>query len=83
MSLNYEMARYTELTGEDGTKVSVSRLGGFLDGYEKGRADVIAEIHTELITEIAMLNATDMSDVNLYTFAVRIKEITDKLKEQK
>ena len=83
MSLNYEMARYTELTGEDGTKVSVSRLGGFLDSYEKGRADVIAEIHTELITEIAMLNATDMSDVNLYTFAVRIKEITDKLKEQK
>ena len=36
MSLNYEMARYTELTGEDGTKVPISRLGGFLDGYEKG-----------------------------------------------
>lgn len=39
MSLNYEMAKYTELTGEDGTKVSISRLGGYLDGYEKGRAD--------------------------------------------
>lgn len=36
LSLNYEMARYTELTGEDGTKVPISRLGGFLDGYEKG-----------------------------------------------
>ena len=47
--------------------------------YEKGRADVIAEIHTELITEIAMLNATDMTDTNLYTFAIRIKEITDRL----
>lgn len=43
------------------------------------RADAIYEIHTELTTEIAMLNATEMTDVNLYTFAVRIKEITDKL----
>lgn len=43
MSLNYEMARYTELTGEDGTKVPVSRLGGFLDGYEKGRQDAFDE----------------------------------------
>lgn len=43
------------------------------------RADAIDEIHTELITEIAMLNATKMTDVDLYAFAVRIKEITDKL----
>ena len=47
--------------------------------YGKGRADAIDEIHTELITEIAMLNATDMTDTNLYTFAIRIKEITDRL----
>lgn len=39
MSLNYEMARYTELTGEDGTKVPISRLGGYLDGYAKGKKD--------------------------------------------
>lgn len=39
MGINYEMARYTELTGQDGTKVSVSRLGGYLDGYDKGRED--------------------------------------------
>ena len=36
MGINYEMARYGELTGQDGTKVSISRLGGYLDGYEKG-----------------------------------------------
>lgn len=48
-------------------------------GYAKGRADAIEEIHTDLSTEIALLNETDMTDVNLYTFAVRIKEITDKL----
>lgn len=35
MSLNYEMARYTELTGEDGTKVPIIRLGSYLEGYEK------------------------------------------------
>ena len=43
MSLNYEMARYTELTGEDASKVSISRLGGFLDGYEQGRENAIDE----------------------------------------
>lgn len=35
------MARYGELTGQDGTKVSISRLGGYLDGYEKGVDDAI------------------------------------------
>lgn len=52
MSLNYEMAKYTELTGEDGTKVPISRLGGFLDGYEKGRADAIEELSIKCITHI-------------------------------
>lgn len=36
MGLNYQMARYEALTGQDGTTVSISRLGGYLDGYEKG-----------------------------------------------
>lgn len=43
MSLNYEIARYTELTKQDGTNVSISRLGGYLDGYAKGRIDAISE----------------------------------------
>lgn len=51
--------------------------------YYQGRSDATNEIHTELSTEIALLNETKMTDVDLYTFAVRIKEITDKLKEQK
>lgn len=41
MGINYEMARYTELTGEDGTKVPIIRLGSFLEGYEKGKEDTI------------------------------------------
>ena len=36
MGLNYQMARYEALTGQDGATVSISRLGGYLDGYEKG-----------------------------------------------
>jgi len=49
MGINYEMARYTELTGEDGTKVNISRLGGYLDGYDKGRADAIDEIIEKIV----------------------------------
>lgn len=41
MGLNYEMARYTELTGEDGTRVPIIQLGSFLDGYDKGFVDAI------------------------------------------
>lgn len=78
MSLNYEMARYTELTGEDGTKVPISRLGGFLDGYEKGRA----EIQSELMAEVAMLNETKMNVGDLKCFAYRIKAIAEQSKEQ-
>lgn len=44
MGINYEMARYQALTGQDGTKVSISRLGGYLDGYEKGVDDAIKAI---------------------------------------
>lgn len=44
MGINYEMARYEALTGQDGTKVSISRLGGYLDGYEKGVDDAIKTI---------------------------------------
>lgn len=36
MGLRDEMALYTELTGEDGTKVPIIALGHFLWGYEIG-----------------------------------------------
>lgn len=52
MSLNYEMIRYTELTGEDGTKVPISRLGGYLDGYEKGIANALDDFQKWLSTQI-------------------------------
>lgn len=36
MGLNYQMARYEALTGQDGATVSTSRLCSYLEGYEKG-----------------------------------------------
>lgn len=33
--LNEEIARYEKITGEDASKVSVERIGAFLDGYDK------------------------------------------------
>lgn len=67
MSLNYEMARYTELTGEDGTKVPISRLGGFLDGYEKGINNFLA--------------AVDKADREEVLDYATIEKIAEKLKD--
>lgn len=33
-----EVERFRELSGEDPEKTSIARIGGFLDGYEKGKA---------------------------------------------
>lgn len=46
--------------------------------YLKGRAD----IQSELMTEVAMLNETKMTEGDLKCFAYRIKAIAEKLKEQ-
>lgn len=62
--------------------LSVYGMECYRDGKVQGRAEVIKEIHRDLITEIDLLNSTDMTDANLYKFAIKIKEITDKLKEQ-
>lgn len=70
MGLNYEMAKYTELTGEDGTKVPVSRLGGYLDGYEKGRRDVIDE-YRELLKNYFVI-PHDLQVIDMY--AEELKE---------
>ena len=74
MGLNYDMARYTALTGEDGTKVSIIRLGSYLDGYEKGRVDAIDEVTSEIFTII------DMEAENL---KLKIINTVEQLKEQK
>lgn len=42
-----EMAKYTELTGEDGTHVPLIKLGAYLDGYEKG-IEVLDKVRAEI-----------------------------------
>lgn len=39
MSLHEEMRLFTELSGEDGAHTSIARIGGYIDGYERGKAD--------------------------------------------
>ncbi|MCQ2609014.1 MAG: hypothetical protein MJ197_10065 [Bacteroidales bacterium] len=52
------------------------------EAYNQGRDDMAEETYLNLITEIDLLNASDMSEVNLYKFACRIKEIAEGLKWQ-
>ena len=42
-----EMAKYTELTGEDATHVPLIKLGAYLDGYEKG-IEVLDKVRVEM-----------------------------------
>lgn len=42
-----EMAKYTELTGEDATHVPLIKLGAYLDGYEKG-IEVLDKVRVEI-----------------------------------
>lgn len=64
--INEEMERYTKLTGEDGSKVPVSRLGGFLDGYEQGRNDAINDV-------IHWLYEAEMNNLNYPQFCKGIE----------
>jgi hypothetical protein len=49
MSLREEVELYSKLTGKDGYNEPIVRIGAFLDGYEKGKAD--AEPHWIPVTE--------------------------------
>lgn len=42
--IHEEVARFSELSGEDAHSTSISRIGGYLDGYEKGREDAFTQI---------------------------------------
>ena len=49
MSLREEVELYSKLTGKDGTREPIVRIGAYLDGYEKGKED--AEPHWIPVTE--------------------------------
>lgn len=45
--LRDEIIKYTELTGEDGNRTPIMKIGAYLDGYEKGLS-VLDKIRTEM-----------------------------------
>lgn len=45
--LRDEVEQYTKLTGEDGWKVPIMKVGAYLDGYNKG-LDVLDKIRAEI-----------------------------------
>lgn len=59
MSLREEMARYEHLTGESAEHIPIIKIGAFLDGVDRG----IAELE-ELKAEIEEHNRKYLSDDN-------------------
>ena len=66
--LRDDIARFTELSGEDGEHTSIQRIGAFLDGYDSAISDIrklkdILYMHidslegTRNIVEAGMLSA--------------------------
>lgn len=51
MSLHKEVELYSRLTGKNGYKTSISVIGAYLDGYEKGKAEAQSEQHWILCSE--------------------------------
>lgn len=48
--LRDEVEQYTKLTGEDGWKVPIMKVGAYLDGYNKG-LEVFDKIRAEIEQE--------------------------------
>lgn len=57
--LNEEITKYSELTGEDGWKTPIMKIGAYLDGYEKGleQAKRIEKENEELKEKIKKLES--------------------------
>ena len=45
--LNEEVAKYRRLTGDIADNVPISRIGGYLDGFDKGM-EILQEIKQEI-----------------------------------
>lgn len=49
--LRDEVARYTELSGNDGLHTPIGIIGAYLDGYEKGRTDAQPKLDENTLSE--------------------------------
>lgn len=49
--LRDEIEQYTKLTGDDGLKVPIMKIGAYLDGYNKG-LEILDKIRAEIEQEL-------------------------------
>ena len=56
--LHEQRELYTKLTGEEANNISIGYLGAYLDGYERGKADMVTMLK-EISMEILMLTGED------------------------
>jgi len=64
--LGKEVEQYTKLTGEDGWKVPIMKVGAYLDGYDKG-LKVLDKIRAEIVElrskqNVGVLECLDIID---------------------
>ena len=74
--MNEEVAKYRELSGDTNTNTPISRIGGYLDGYERG-----LEILQEIRNDVANWNKTEHARYvpNYDAFARFINLIDEKI----
>lgn len=72
--LREEMAKYSELSGNDGEHTPICVIGAYLDGYDKGRKTMLHDVKTEIdkaYEDITMYSC----DEELSRFASKVCEI--------
>ena len=73
---------YTKLTGEDANNISIGYLGAYLDGYERGKADMVAMLK-ELKNEIIELPSPQREPEYLQGYSCCQVDILDNVIQQK
>ena len=76
--LRDEVEQYTKLTGEDGWKVPIMKVGAYLDGYNKG-LEALDKIKDEIKDKTYFINeTTEKEGIDFKT----VEKIIDKYKAE-
>lgn len=75
--LRDEVEQYTKLTGEDGWKVPIMKVGAYLDGYNKG-----LEVLDKVRAEIEQERVGYPPSAGYYKAIIKCLQIIDKYKEE-
>lgn len=75
--LRDEVEQYTKLTGEDGWKVPIMKVGAYLDGYNKG-----LEVFDKIRAEIEQERVGYPPSAGYYKAIIKCLQIIDKYKEE-